>query len=92
VDTFARAKSAVVNALCFRDFAQLGRRSLARTVTFGAKEHQMTLEAAERLAAGTDPGIIPARFLIGSARAALDHGLARPGVITKNFYTELARR
>jgi hypothetical protein len=92
VDTFARANPAVVEALCFRDFTQLGGRSLAGTIRFGAKEHQMTLEAAERLAAGTDPGIIPARFLIGSARAALDHGLARPGVITKNFYTELARR
>jgi hypothetical protein len=92
VDTFARAKSAVVDAMCFRDFSQLGGRSLAGTITFGVKEHQMTLEAAERLAAGTDPGIIPARLLIGSARAALDHGLARPGVITKNFYTELARR
>jgi hypothetical protein len=92
VDTFARANPAVVDALCFRDFAQLGKRSLASTITFGVKEHQMTLEAAERLAAGTDPGIIPARFLIGSARAALDRGLARPGVITKNFYTELARR
>jgi hypothetical protein len=92
VDTFARANPAVVDALCFREFAQLGGRSLAGTITFGAKEHQMTLEAAERLAAGTDPGIIPARFLIGSARFALDRGLARPGVITKNFYTELARR
>ncbi len=92
VDTFAQANPAVVDALCFRDFAQLGKRSLAGTIKFGAKEHQMTLEAAERLAAGKDPGIAPARFLIGSARAALDHRLARPGVITKNFYTELARR
>ena len=92
VDTFARANPAVVDALCFRGFPQLGQRSLARTIPFGAKEHQMTLEAAERLAAGTDPGIIPARFLIGSARVALDRRLARPGVITKNFYTELARR
>ncbi len=92
VDTFATAHRAVVDALCFRPFRELGRRSLADTIPFGAKEHQMTLEAAERLAAGTDPGIIPARFLIGSARAALDRGLARPGVITKNFYTELARR
>jgi len=92
VDTFARANPAVVDTLCFREFPQLGRRSLAGTITFGAKEHQMTLEAAERLAAGTDPGIIPARFLIGSARTALDKGLARPGVITRNFYTELARR
>jgi len=92
VDTFDRAYPAVVDALCFREFAPLGQRSLASTIKFGAKEHQMTLEAAERLAAGTDPGIIPARLLIGSARFALDHKLARPGVITKNFYTELARR
>lgn len=92
VETFARANPTVVDTLCFRKFNELGNRSLAGTITFGAKEHQMTLEAAERLAAGTDPGIIPARFLIGSARTALDRGLARPGVITKNFYTELARR
>jgi hypothetical protein len=92
VDTFARANPAVVDALCFREFPQLGQRSLASTIPFGAKEHQMTLEAAERLAAGTDPGILPARFLIGSARYALDRRLARPGVIARNFYTELARR
>jgi hypothetical protein len=92
IDTFARAYPAVVDALCFRAFAPLGKRTLADTICFGPKEHQMTLEAAERLAAGTDPGIIPARFLIGSARYAVDRKLARPGVITKNFYTELARR
>jgi hypothetical protein len=92
VDTFARANPAVVDVLCFRPFAELGRQSLASTIKFGDKEHQMTLEAAERLAAGTDPGIIPARLLIGAARAALDRQLARPGVITRNFYTELARR
>src|SRR5215467_13587067 len=92
VETFARANPAVVDTLCFRKFNELGNRSLAGAITFGAKEHQMTLEAAERLAAGTDPGIIPARLLIGSARFALDHKLARPGVITKNFYTELAWR
>jgi hypothetical protein len=44
------------------------------------------------MAAGVDPGIIPERFLIGAARLALDRRLARPGVITKNFYLELARR
>jgi hypothetical protein len=92
VDTFATAHRAVVDALCFRPFGELGNRSLAGTIKFGPKEQQMTLEAAERLAAGIDPGIIPPRFLIGSARSALDRGLARPGVITRNFYTELAGR
>ena len=52
----------------------------------------MVEEAARRLAAGTDPGIVPSRFLIGAARFALDQRLARPGVITKNFYDELSRR
>jgi len=44
------------------------------------------------LAAGNDPGVVPARFLIGATRIALDRRLARPGVITENFYKELARR
>ena len=90
--TFAGAHHAVVDALCFHPFPQLGRRSLAQVLPFGSKEYAMQREAAERLAAGTDPGIIPARFLIGATRSALDRGLARPGVITRNFYTELARR
>jgi len=92
IETFDVAHRSVVDALCFRPFAQLGNCSLSEVIKFGDKEQQMTLEAAERLAAGTDPGIIPARLLIGAARSALDRGLARPGVITRNFYTELARR
>ena len=52
----------------------------------------MVEEAARRLAAGVDPGIIPARFLIGAVRLALDRRLARPGALAENFYTELARR
>jgi hypothetical protein len=65
---------------------------LAQVIRFGAKEQQMIEEAARRLAAGTDPGIIPARFLIGAARVAIDERLARPGIIAENFYKELARR
>jgi hypothetical protein len=52
----------------------------------------MIEEAARRLAAGTDPGIVPERFLIGATRVALNQRLARPGEITVNFYRELARR
>jgi hypothetical protein len=52
----------------------------------------MIEEAGRRLAAGVDPGILPERFMIGAARHALDKKLARPGVITENFYKELARR
>jgi hypothetical protein len=52
----------------------------------------MVDEAAQRIARGTDPGVVPERFLIGAARIALDHRLARPGVITDNFYRELSRR
>ena len=46
----------------------------------------MMEESAKRMAAGVDPGIIPERFLIGAARVALNKRMARPGVITKNFY------
>ena len=43
-------------------------------------------------ASGTDPGVVPARFLIGAARVALLQRRATPEVIAKNFYVELGRR
>ena len=92
VKSFPDASAVVLDAICFQPYRSLGNRSLWQVIRFQPKEQQMVEEAARRLAAGTDPGIIPARFLIGSTRVALDQRLARPGVITKNFYTELARR
>jgi hypothetical protein len=92
VRTFPQAIPVVVDAMCYRPYRALGGKSLAQVIPFAAKEQQMIEEAAGRLAAGTDPGIVPERFLIGAARFALDQRLARPGVITKNFYTELVRR
>jgi hypothetical protein len=61
-------------------------------IRFEPKEQQMIKEAAERIAAGNDPGVVPERFLIGAARFALDGRLARPETIAENFYRELARR
>jgi hypothetical protein len=92
LDTSADAHRLVVETVCFQPYRELGGKSLAQVIHFGAKEQKMIEEAARRLAAGTDPGIIPARFLIGANRFALDKRLARPGVITKNFYLELVRR
>jgi hypothetical protein len=92
LDTFPRANRIVVDAVCYQPFDALGGKQLAEVLPFGHKEQQISEEVAQRLAAGTDPGIVPERFLIGAARVALDQRLARPGVITRNFYTELARR
>jgi hypothetical protein len=78
--------------MCFQPYPSLGNKSLAQVIRFEPKDQKMIEEAAGRVAAGVDPGIIPERFLIGAARVALDRRLARPGVITKNFYQELARR
>jgi hypothetical protein len=52
----------------------------------------MVEEAARRMAAGGDPGIIPARFLIGACRTAFENRLAAPEVVKANFYKELTRR
>jgi hypothetical protein len=82
----------VVDTMCYRPYPSLGNKPLAEVIRFAPKEQRMVEEAAQRLAAGADPGVIPERFLIGAARLALDHRLARPGVITQNFYRELARR
>jgi hypothetical protein len=79
-----------VDAMCFQPYRSMGNRSLAKVLNFGNKEQQMIEEAAQRLAAGVDPGIIPERFLIGAVRMALDRRLARPEVLTKNFYRALA--
>jgi hypothetical protein len=89
--TFPAAKQRVVDVICFRRHPELGQKSLAEAVRFGPKEQVLVEEAARRLAAGTDPGVVPERFLIGAARAALERGLARPNVITENFYRDLAR-
>jgi hypothetical protein len=92
LDTFAGASRMVVDTVCFQPYVELGNKSLAQVLRFSPKEQQMVEEAARRLAIGTDPGVVPERFLIGSARYALDHRLARPGVIAEHFYKELARR
>jgi hypothetical protein len=91
LDTFTEANAIVVDAVCFRPFPSLGGKSLREVLPYAQKEQQIVEEAAARLAAGTDPGIIPERLMIGAARVALDRRLARPGAITRNFYTALAR-
>jgi hypothetical protein len=92
VDTFAQANAVAVEAMCFKPYAALGGKSLAQVFPFQPKDQTMIEEASRRLAAGVDPGIVPERFLIGATRSALDQKLARPGVIARNFYQELARR
>ncbi|MFL6196150.1 MAG: hypothetical protein ACJ75H_18365 [Thermoanaerobaculia bacterium] len=92
LDTWPRAVALVVDTICYRPYPSLGGKTLAQVIRFERKEQQMIEEAARRLASGLDPGIVPERFLIGATRFALDNRLARPGVITRNFYHELARR
>ena len=87
-----RAIALVVEALCYQPFAEIGGRTLAQVYRFGQKEQRMIEECAQRLAAGTDPGIVPERFLIGAARYALDNRLAKASAIQEGFYKELARR
>jgi hypothetical protein len=90
--TASQATALVVDTLCYRRFSDLGDKSLAQVCQFGRKEQRMIEEASRRLAQGTDPGIVPARFLIGAARFALDNRLASAEVVKTNFYRELARR
>lgn len=91
-DSFPQAMRIVVDAMAFMPYEQLGGKSLAQAVKFEARDQGMVEQAGRRLAASRDPGIIPALFLIGAARWALDHKLARPEVIAKNFYRALVRR
>lgn len=88
--SFSQACPLAVDAMCFQPYRSLGNKSLAQALNFGSKEQQMIEEASRRLAAGIDPGIIPERFLIGAVRLGMDRRLARPEVLTKNFYKALA--
>ncbi len=90
--TFPEACALAVDTMCYRPFKTLGDKSLAQTIRFQAKDQQMIEEAARRLSAGVDPGIVPERFLIGASRIALNRRHARPGVVMENFYKELVRR
>lgn len=92
LDKFEEANAIVVDAICYQPYHALGNRTLAQVIRFERKEQQMIEEAARRLAAGIDPGIVPERFLIGAARFAFDNKLARPRCIMENFYKELSRR
>jgi hypothetical protein len=88
--TFHDACPLAVDAMCYQPYRSLGKKSLAQVLNFGQKEQQMIEEASRRLAAGTDPGILPERFMIGAVRMALDRRLARPETQTKKFYKALA--
>jgi hypothetical protein len=90
--TAGKAIPVVVDTMCFTVYPELGDRSLAASYRFEQKDQLMIEDAGRRLAAGNDPGVAPARFMIGAARVALDRKLARPGQIAVNFYQELARR
>jgi hypothetical protein len=92
LDSFPKACALAVDAMCYKPFKSLGNKALAEVVRFEKKDQQMIVESARRLAAGIDPGIIPERYLISASRYALTHRMARPGVITRNFYKELVRR
>ncbi len=90
--TAPQAMALVVDALCYKPFKELGGKSLAQVFPFAQKEQRMIEECAQRLGQGVDPGVVPARFLIGAARFALDNKLADAEAIRANFYKELARR
>lgn len=96
VPAWMRAKlpeqiDAVLDAICFETFAEYGGRSLVEVVRFEPKHALLVREAADRLQAGTDTGVLPERFLIAAARQALGQARTAPGTIQRNFYDSLNR-
>ena len=92
LSTFSRASELVVDTMAFTSYEQLGGKPLVEAVPFGPAQMRMIEQAATQLAAGTDPGVVPARFMISAARYAIDHRLATPAAITDNFYRILGSR
>lgn len=92
METWPLAIPEVVKAVCWQRFRGLGGKSLREVIFFEPRHQLMIEEAAGRLARGTDPGVVPERFLIGAVRTAVDRNLAPPETIMRNFYLELSRR
>jgi len=90
--TWRRCVPLVVDAITATRFTGLGGKSLREVIFFEPRHQQMIEEAGERLARGTDPGVVPERFLIGAVRSAIDRKLASPEKLMRNFYVELSRR
>jgi hypothetical protein len=90
--TAARAIPLVVDAMCYTSFPSLGHRPLAGVMRFEPKEQAMIEEAADRLARGVSPGVVPERFLIGAVRFALRRRMAPPKRLVGFFMEELGRR
>jgi hypothetical protein len=90
--TWRQVVPEVVQAVCYTRFGSLGGKALREVIFFEPRHQLMIEEAAARLARGTDPGVVPERFLIGAVRTALDRNLASPDQLMRNFYVELSRR
>jgi hypothetical protein len=92
METFQRASELAVDTMAFQPYRQFANKSLAQVLKFGPKEMTIVEQAGRQLAAGKEIGAVPARFMIGAARFALDNRLASPQAITDNFYRTLGRR
>jgi hypothetical protein len=92
IDSFPTVLPLVVDAICFTRYPGLGDKALSAVIRFGPMNQAMIDEAAGRLAEGTDPGVIPERYLISAIRLAVDRRLAPAAKLMNAFYTELARR
>ena len=90
--TFQTAAEGTVDALVFTPHPAYGGGRLADVVQFRRQDKAIVSEAAQRLAKGTNPGVIPERFLIAAAREALTRKLAPPQTIAANFYNVLLGR
>jgi hypothetical protein len=92
METFQKASELAVDTMAFQPYRQFANKSLAQTLKFGPTEMTIVEQAGRQLAAGKEIGAVPARFMIGAARFALDNRLATPQAITDNFYRTLGRR
>jgi hypothetical protein len=92
METFQRASELAVDTMAFQPYRQFANKSLVQVLKFGPKEMTIVEQSGRQLATGKEIGAVPARFMIGAARFALDNRLASPQAITDNFYRTLGRR
>lgn len=90
--TLDRCLDVVLEVIAFTRYRQLGGLRLVEVIPFRTPHLDMTREAAQRLAQGIDPGIVPARFMVGAVRGAVREFDVRPEIGALRFYEAMWQR
>jgi hypothetical protein len=89
--TLKQGMEIMAQVCCYTREAAYGGRMLSEVIRFSHRDMGLVKEAADRLLAGENTGVLPERFLIAAAQVAIRTRKSTPAQVAKNFYLALGR-